>query len=127
MTEPRSEWSLTASCTSCRGTLSLASTAVLLRSSLLGPRGVVLDVLGERWPEPGMLIANGMRLAPSVQPANRRVVDHQLGDFGSGQVGGVGLGPNLSEADSQGQSVRSGLVGCQHLVSNKGAQSVSIA
>jgi hypothetical protein len=55
MTEPRSEWSLTASCTSCRGTFSLASTAVLLRSSLFGPRGVVLDVLGERWPEPGLL------------------------------------------------------------------------
>src|SRR3954466_14273722 len=55
MSDPRSEWSLTASCTSCRGTFSLASTAVLMRSSLLGPRGVMVDVLGERWPEPGLL------------------------------------------------------------------------
>ena len=53
--EPRSTWSLTASCSACRGAFSLTSTAVLLRGSFLGQRGVVLDVLGERWPEEGQL------------------------------------------------------------------------
>ena len=55
MPEPRSTWSLTASCSACRGTFSLTSTAVLLRGSFLGQRGVVLDALGERWPEEGQL------------------------------------------------------------------------
>lgn len=68
MAEPRSEWSLIASCTSCRGAFSLTSTAVLLRYSRFGPRGVVVDVLGERWPEPGLLFHPRC----FVQPFGRR-------------------------------------------------------
>jgi hypothetical protein len=56
MPEPRSKWTLTASCSACRRKFSLTSTAVLVRDSLLGQRGTVLDALGERWPESGRLL-----------------------------------------------------------------------
>ena len=56
VSEPASEWRLVAACSSCRRSFSLADTVVLYRRTLFGPRGLVIDVLGERWPEPGRLL-----------------------------------------------------------------------
>lgn len=56
MPDTPSQWFLVAACSSCATPFSLSSTAVLFRGTLLGPRGVVLDVLGERWPESGQLL-----------------------------------------------------------------------